>query len=95
MTPTLIASLNLIVCMACAWTCICRLNRMHKRVRKSVCLQFTAVMGGAVASGFQPILFASWPGAGQLCFSIGVLIMLIIGVDRWRHGPPEDTLVGE
>jgi hypothetical protein len=86
------AALNLIVCGACVWACICRLNTMSDAVPKRVRFQFVALLVGCLASGLQPMLFKEWPGVGQTVLAVCVLIGLVISMPRWRHGPPADLL---
>ena len=75
--------LNLVFCLAIVWACICRLNtetckRYHRpRVR------YTLLMGGAFASGMQPLLFSTMPGPGETIFAATVLAGLVINVGRW------------
>lgn len=84
------AIINLIVCSCVFWSCMCRLNGMTKRVPKRVRAQFVLTLVGSVASGLQPMLFAQWPGVGQTLFSGSVLLCLLLSMDRWRHGPPDE-----
>lgn len=86
---------NFLLGLGVAWTCLCRLNAIHHKVRKSVRAQFVVVLAGSLASGFQPILFGRLPGEGQMLLTAAVLIMLLIGMPRWRYGPPADVLVGD
>lgn len=84
------AIVNLIVCSCIFWSCMCRLEKMGKSVPKRVRAQFVLTLVGSVASGLQPMLFAQWPGVGQTLFSGSVLMCLLLSMDRWRHGPPND-----
>jgi len=87
---TTLAVLNFLVCTACFWACLCRLNAMTIRVPRTVRAQFVGLLVGSVASGLQPMLFAQKPGIGQLIFSTAVLLCLMLSMHRWRDGPPND-----
>lgn len=81
----LLAMLNLAICMAIAWACICRLNSHVARVHKWARAKYSLLLAGAVASGFQPALWNSWTTVGDTIFSACVLAGLLINVARW-HG---------
>lgn len=74
------------------YICICRLSAMSVRVLASVRLKYVALMVGSMAYGSQPILFAEWPTTSGLLLHFTVTFSLITGWERWRFGPPADTL---
>lgn len=80
-----IAVCNLAFCLAIVWACICRLNdkicRTHLRPRA----RYSMLMGGAIASGLQPLLFHTMPGPGETIFSASVLAGMALNVTRWME----------
>lgn len=78
------AVINLMVCMSICWACMCRLNADICRQHLAARARYALLMGGAMASGLQPLLWGTWPSAGDVLFGCSVLAGLIINVVRWR-----------
>ncbi|MCT9812406.1 hypothetical protein N0K08_17320 [Acidovorax sp. Be4] len=82
-TNQLMAMVNLIICSGIAWACICRLNsEICRRFRLSRA-RYTLLLGGALASGLQPLLWGSWPTVGAVILAGCVLAGLALNVVRW------------
>ena len=94
MTPTPLAIVNMVVCGAILVVCICRLSACHAGVAPLVRLKYTSLLSGALAYGFQPLLFATWPTPGGVFFATTVLLGLFCSRRRWSVGPPEETVTG-
>lgn len=78
------AVVNLAICMGIAWACICRLNSHVCRKHLAARARYTLLLGGALASGLQPLLFGSWPALASVIFGGTVLAGLVINVVRWH-----------
>ena len=89
-TIQLLALANLGACLGVAWVCICRLNTQACRVYLSLRARYTLLMAGALACGFQPLLFGYVPGEGAVLFTHCVLAALILNMPHWRRAqyPP-------
>lgn len=83
-THQLLAVLNLALCGAISWACICRLNSDICRRYRLPRARYSVLLGVAVQSGLQPVLWRSWPGIAELLFAAGVLAYLVINVVRWH-----------
>ncbi|MBO0943369.1 hypothetical protein J1N44_17055 [Acidovorax temperans] len=81
----LLAVANLVICLAIAWACICRLNTDVCKHLLRPRARYTLLLAGALASGLQPVLFGAWPSVGTVFFSAAVLAGLLINVVRWSH----------
>lgn len=79
----LLAMLNLAICAAIGWACICRLNSSVCRLYLLARARYALLLAGAIASGLQPLLFNSWPSAGSVVLAAAVLVFLVINVVRW------------
>jgi hypothetical protein len=92
-----LALLNLTFSLVTIGACICRLAiGSPATVRRTVRVQYVALLVGAFCSGFSPLLFPymsghGWPGPGQVILSLTVMVMTAIEWDRWRYAPPEDV----
>ena len=87
LSPHPLAVVNLVVCGAILVVCICRLSACHAGVAPLVRLKYTSLLSGALAYGFQPLLFATWPTPGGVFFAATVLLWLFCSRRRWRVGP--------
>lgn len=84
-TEQLLAVLNLIICLAIGWACICRLNADVCKHLLRPRARYTLLLAGALANGLQPVLWGTWPGVGTVIFGAAVLAGLLINVVRWRN----------
>ena len=80
-----LALLNLALCLAIGWACICRRNSHVPRVHTLARARYSLLLAGALASGMQPALWGTWTTVGDTIFSACVLAGLLINVARW-HG---------
>lgn len=92
MTTDFVVVANFIACNAVAWASICRLNASDRRVRRSERLKYALLMCAACASALQGPLFGEQAGHTDLMFSTVVFAYLLLGMRRWKAGPPPDTL---
>lgn len=83
-----IAFLNLGLCIAVAWSCVCRLNMLHHGVDWRPRAMFCALLTGATAHGLGPWLFHDGAGVGATILSASVLAGLLMTANRWRDGAP-------
>ena len=81
----LLAVLNLSICLAIAWACICRLNSDVCKHLLRPRARYTLMLTGSLASGLQPVLFGTWPGVGTVIFSAAVLAGPLINMVRWSN----------
>jgi hypothetical protein len=86
-----LAGVHALLCLGIAGAVVCRLNVTHRGTRPDVRAQFAALFGGAVASGLQPVLWSEWPGWGSVTLAAMLLVYLVLGWQRWRHGAPPGT----
>lgn len=82
-TYQLLSIMNLAVCICIAWACICRLNSAVCRQCLRARARYSLLLTGALASGFQPVLFREQPTLGTLLLSCAVLACLLINLGRW------------
>lgn len=88
----LLSLFNAGVCTAIIFTCICRLSLCHLGISKLVRLKYTTLLTGAMAHGFQPILFGEMPSVGGIVFACAVMVGLLCSAHRWRRHPPAETV---
>lgn len=80
--------LNLLLCTAIGWGCLCRLNLLHHGVDRRPRLMFTVLLTGVTAHGMAPWLFKENAGIGDTILSAAVLTSLLVSAHRWRQGAP-------
>ena len=85
-TIQLLALANLVACLGVSWVCLCRLNTQACHVYLALRARYVLLMTGALACGFQPLLFGYTPGEGTVFFSHSVLLALVLSMPRWRRG---------
>lgn len=86
----MLALLNLLVCGALVWTCVCRLNVMSGAgTLRTFRLKYVVLFTAAVASAFSPVLFREWPTMTQIGISGAFLFVLGAGSKAWKHGVPQ------
>jgi hypothetical protein len=89
----LIALMNLVLCTASGFVCICRLNAMERRsrrVRWSVQAEYAIGLGAMIASAGRPLI-GEWPGYASLCVSVYVLWALLASRRAWRGDRAPDV----
>ena len=95
-TQQILALVNLAMCLAVIWSCICRLNTDVCRTYLKARFRYAALLVGAMAHGLQPVLFNSMPGYAGTLFSFGVITHLLLGVENWRdvlpHKPSKESI---
>ncbi|MBY0469280.1 MAG: hypothetical protein K2Q07_09915 [Burkholderiaceae bacterium] len=79
---------NLLLCTAIGWGCICRLNLLHRGVDWRPRLMFCTLLTGGTAHGMAPWLFKEPAGLGDTILSVAVLASLLLSAHRWRQGAP-------
>lgn len=80
----IMAVINLALCLSICWSCLCRLNAEICRRYLAARTRYTLLLGGAVASGLQPLLWGEWPSVADTLFAAAVLAGLVINATRWR-----------
>lgn len=82
---------NLIICLAAMFVCMCRMGAMQgSKTKKTIRYQYNVWFVIMFCSGFSFI--AGEPAtAMQTLLSLAVLSHLLIGFNVWRHGPPAYT----
>ena len=75
--------LNLIICAAIVYGCICQLRSGVCTRDKAVRGKYALLIGGAFASGLAPILFGPTSDVGNIFFGITILAGLGIDAGRW------------
>lgn len=86
----LMSVLNLIMCLAIAWSCLCRLaamNGVSTQLRFRV--SYTLFLVCSMASGLSPVMFKEHPGPGTLMLSFALLFMVGVGYGTWKDGVPD------
>jgi hypothetical protein len=84
----LINLVNLLLCTAIGWGCVCRLNLLHHGVDWRPRLMFCTLLTGVTAHGMAPWLFKENAGIGDTILSATVLASLLLSAHRWRRGAP-------
>lgn len=74
----LLALLNFSACLLIGYLCICRLNTAKARDYLAARARYTLLLGGACASGLQPMLWGEWPSAADVAMSLCVCAWLAI-----------------
>lgn len=95
MDVRIIALIALIDALFIAYVCICRLNATHIEVMPSIRFKYVMLLMGSLAYGAQPILFNEWPSVGGMVLMFCITAGLVGGFERWKDGPPNDTLKPE
>lgn len=84
--------INLIVCAAIVYVCICRLRSdicTHDKIIRS---KYAILIGGAYASGLEPVIFSPYADTGNIILGVSVLMGLCIDASRWyMKGKCNDT----
>ena len=77
--------LTMAMLLAAGWSIICRVRMMSQG-------QTRAEVIGAHFALFAAISAAVlWPAYGRLVLGAGLLVFVLLGAHRWRHGAPEGT----
>lgn len=84
----LINLVNLLLCTAIGWGCVCRLNLLTHQVDWRPRLMFCVLLTGVTAHGMAPWLFKESAGIGDTILSATVLASLLLSSHRWRQGAP-------
>ncbi|PIG09930.1 hypothetical protein [Comamonas sp. 26] len=82
-THQLIAMVNLAICLAIGWACICRLNSNISRRFRLARARYALLLAGAMSSGLQPLMFGTWSSIADVIFNSAVLAGLVLNVVRW------------
>lgn len=86
----LLALINLAVCTAIGWSCVCRIAVMDGRTTLlSFRLKYAFLLVAATASGFGPALLGSWPEVADVLLNTAFLYMMAGGARAWRGGVPD------
>ncbi len=93
MEQTVLASINFLNGLVVGYICITRLAVTHDKVLPSIRLKYTMLLVGSLAYGNQPMLFSEWPTIAGTFFMVCVTVGLVAGFDRWKYGPPKDTVM--
>ena len=84
--------INLIICAAIVYGCICRLRSEVCTRDKAVRGKYALLIGGAFASGLEPIIFSPYSDMGNIFFGMTILAGLCIDAGRWyMKGKCNDT----
>ena len=75
---------NFLICLLIGLISLCRLRQDECSADKWNRSRYSLYVGGAVACGWQPILFGSLATEGTLMLSSTVLISLVIDYFRWE-----------
>ena len=89
-TEYLPVGINGLLCLAIVFVCICRLDKIDKRVLLRVGCQYIVLLMAAAGFGFSPWLL-DMPGWPSVFFAFAVLLMLVLDSYQWHAGPPEST----
>jgi hypothetical protein len=73
------------ICSAIGLLCLDQLNSCRCRENAWDRARYAMLLGGATASGLQPVLFRSWPAWADVAMSAAVLAGLLINAWRWRR----------
>lgn len=75
---------NLLICCLIGLISICRLRHDECVTDKWIRGKYSLYVGGAIACGWQPILFGSLVTEGTLILSSTVLISSVVDYFRWK-----------
>lgn len=88
----LIAGLNLLICGAIGFICICRLDKMHGRVLLRVKIQYVLLIVIVAAYGLQPLLHF-WPSWLDVIMMAVILHNMAADGYQWRNDSPPESAV--
>jgi hypothetical protein len=93
MVPDLVIMVNMIVCGAIFWSCVCRLKMTHKGVFPRVRNRYVLIGGGSVFSAFGHYIFPIWGGEaiGMVILILAVAIGFWLDKGDWEHGVPKSA----
>lgn len=80
--------INVAVCVAVAWVCLCRLDKMDRNTMRRVRAKYALLLSGTLSVAGLPVLFNLRPTWSIVIAAVVVLGLLLIEMPRWRHGPP-------
>ena len=91
-SQNLIAVLTFIACAGVGWASFCRLHALNARFRKSERAKYVVMLVAATALGLQGPLFQETAGKADLLVATGMLTYMLLGMWRWKNGPPQDAV---
>jgi hypothetical protein len=83
--------MNLAAGCAIAYICLCRLNLTSQYTKRLVRLKYTLLMSGSLTLAGMPLLFQVPHTGLTLTAAVFVLILVMLEIRLWRHGPPACT----
>lgn len=89
MSDLLLLSINFLLCSSIGYISVCRLNMMGRNSDPRLRAQFVLLFVGALAHGWEPVLFSSKPSLGGATLSAVVLAALLLSFRRWRVSHPD------
>ena len=91
MNPLLLTVLHFVFCSVIAWAAICRLNITSRQVLFSERFKYVVLLVGSTGSGLQGPFFGEMPGRADVLLAATVCVYVVLGIRRWRYGPPADA----
>lgn len=86
----LFSAFNLLLCIAIAGVCLCRLRLTDLHTRVGVRVKYSGIGGAALVFGLSPWV-GEWPGWTGCAFSAAVLVGLLSSSSRWSGQAPIET----
>ena len=80
-----VAAMNLIVCVAIVWACICRLRTDLCRLNLLPRFKYTLLLTGSLIAGLPNVVFGEEPSKSTLVLSSSILIYLFTDILIWRN----------
>lgn len=95
-TDLLLQLAHVAVCLALAWACLCRINKMSQdTTRPGIRAAYALLLADAVAVATLPMwLPDAWGRWASISLALGYLVVMAANSSGWKEGPPEHTRTG-
>lgn len=81
----LLAAVHALLCITLASICICRLNHDVCRFYIRARLRVVLIMGGALLSLFQPLIFDTRATTTETLLVLVVVVSMVLNAGRWMN----------
>ena len=80
-----VAVANLLVCIAIAWTCLCRLRTELCRLNLLPRFKYSILLTGGIVAGLPNLFFGEEATKSALTLSVSILTYLLTNTLTWRN----------
>ena len=80
-----VAVANLLVCIAIAWTCLCRLRTDLCRLNLLPRFKYSVLLTGGFIAGLPNLFFGEEAAKSTLVLSVSILTYLFTNILTWKN----------